>query len=108
GEAQRISIARCILKDAPIVVLDEATANLDADNESAIQAAMTELCRDKTTLVIAHKLGTIRAADKIVVLQSGSVAETGTHDKLLEAHGVYARMVDALAARSMWSEEGAA
>ncbi|MBP3892675.1 MAG: ABC transporter ATP-binding protein [Atopobiaceae bacterium] len=108
GEAQRISIARCILKDAPIVILDEATANLDADNESAIQEAMTELCRDKTTLVIAHKLGTIRTADKIVVLESGTVAEVGTHEELLGAQGVYARMVAALAARTVWSEEGAA
>lgn len=108
GEAQRISIARCILKDAPVVVLDEATANLDADNERAIQEAMTELCRNKTTLVIAHKLGTIRAADKIVVLQSGAVAETGTHDELLEARGVYARMENALASSVLWSEEGTA
>lgn len=105
GEAQRISIARCILKDAPIVILDEATANLDADNESAIQVAMTELCRGKTTLVIAHKLGTIRTADKIVVLSSGEVAETGTHKELLEASGVYARMVEALTAHTAWSEE---
>lgn len=108
GEAQRISIARCILKDSPVVVLDEATANLDADNESAIQAAMTELCRNKTTLVIAHKLGTIRAADKIVVLEAGHVAEVGTHAQLLEAGGVYARMEAALAASSVWSGEGGA
>lgn len=108
GEAQRISIARAILKDAPIVVLDEATANLDVENESAIQAAMSRLCRNKTTLVIAHKLGTIRSADKIVVLEDGRVAEVGTHAQLLEAGGVYARMEAALAASSVWSGEGAA
>ena len=108
GEAQRISIARSILKDAPIVILDEATANLDADNESAIQEAMTELCRDKTTIVIAHKLGTIRSADKIVVMESGSVAEEGTHDQLMQKGGAYARMVDALTASSAWSGRGAA
>lgn len=108
GEAQRISIARCILKDAPIIVLDEATASLDADNESAIQAAMSELCRNKTTLVIAHKLGTISNADKIVVLKAGRVAEVGTHAELLEAGGVYARMEAALATSGVWSGEGAA
>jgi len=78
GEAQRISIARALLKDAPIVILDEATANLDADNESAIQQAMTELCRDKTIIVIAHRLNTIANADKVVVLDEGLVVETGS------------------------------
>lgn len=104
GEAQRISIARCILKDAPIVILDEATANLDADNESAIQQAMTELCREKTTIVIAHRLNTIANADKVIVLDAGRVAEAGMHDELLAAGGLYARTVAAAAEAGEWSE----
>ena len=104
GEAQRLSIARCILKDAPIVILDEATANLDADNESAIQLAMSELCRNKTTLVIAHRLNTIASADKIVVLDKGEVAEMGAPGELLAAGGIYARMVEAARNAGEWSE----
>lgn len=103
GEAQRISLARCILKDAPIVILDEATANIDADNENAIQAAMTELCRDKTVIVIAHKLHTIASADKIIVLDAGRVAEAGTHGELLARGGAYARMVAAASDSGTWS-----
>ena len=103
GEAQRISIARCILKDAPIAIRDEATANLDADNESAIQQAMTELCRDKTTIVIAHRLNTIAAADKVVVLDEGSVVEQGSPDELVAADGSYARMVAVAAAAGEWA-----
>ncbi len=93
GEQQRISIARCILKDAPIVILDEATASVDADNERAIQEAISELCRDKTLLVIAHRLKTIRDADQILVITDGKIAERGTHDSLMEAGGIYAHMV---------------
>ena len=95
GEAQRVSIARAILKDAPIVVLDEATASIDADNERHIQQAMTELCRGKTTLVIAHKLPTIRNADRIAVVGDGQVLECGSHDELMALDGVYRRMVQA-------------
>ncbi|MBQ9068646.1 MAG: ABC transporter ATP-binding protein [Eggerthellaceae bacterium] len=103
GEAQRISIARAILKDAPVIILDEATASIDADNESAIQAAMSELCRSKTTLVIAHRLNTIAHADKIVVLEDGRVAEQGSSEELLEAGGVFAAMVASAQASHEWS-----
>ena len=95
GEAQRVSIARAILKDAPIVVLDEATASIDADNERHIQQAMTELCRGKTTLVIAHKLPTVRNADRIAVVGDGQVLECGSHDELMALDGAYRRMVQA-------------
>ena len=94
GEQQRISIARCILKDAPIVILDEATASVDADNERAIQEAISELCRDKTLLVIAHRLKTIRDADQILVITDGQIREQGTHDSLMAAGGIYAHMVE--------------
>ena len=89
GERQRISIARCILKDAPIVILDEATANVDADNESYIQQAISELCKGKTLLVIAHRLNTIRNADQILVIADGRIAQSGTHEELMEAGGLY-------------------
>lgn len=89
GEKQRISIARCILKDAPIVILDEATASVDADNESYIQQAISELCSGKTLLVIAHRLGTIRHADKILVVADGGIAQDGTHDELMSGGGIY-------------------
>ncbi len=93
GEKQRISIARCILKDAPIVILDEATASVDADNERAIQEAISELCRNKTLLVIAHRLKTIRDADRILVINDGEIAESGNHAELMEMDGMYAHMV---------------
>ncbi|MCR5376387.1 MAG: ABC transporter ATP-binding protein/permease [Lachnospiraceae bacterium] len=93
GEQQRISIARCILKDAPIVILDEATASVDADNERAIQEAISELCRDKTLLVIAHRLKTIRDADQILVITDGQIRERGTHESLMAANGIYAHLV---------------
>lgn len=91
GERQRISIARCILKDASIIILDEATASIDADNEYYIQEAMSELCRDRTVLVIAHRLNTIRDAEQIIVLDHGQVIESGTHEKLMEEKGRYYR-----------------
>ena len=93
GEQQRISIARCILKNAPIVILDEATASVDADNESHIQAAISELVRGKTLLVIAHRLNTIESADQILVVRDGQIAEKGRHEELMEAGGVYHAMV---------------
>ena len=93
GEKQRISIARCILKDSPIVILDEATASVDADNERAIQEAISELCRDKTLLVIAHRLKTIKDADQILVVSDGQIIERGDHGSLMEKGGTYAHMV---------------
>ena len=87
GERRRISIARCILKDAPIVILDEATASVDADNESYIQEAITQLCRGKTLLVIAHRLNTIRHADEILVIDQGRIVQAGDHDKLMAEGG---------------------
>ena len=92
GEQQRISIARCILKDSPIVILDEATASVDADNERAIQEAISELCKNKTLLVIAHRLNTIKDADKILVVENGQIAEHGNHDELMAAEGIYHKM----------------
>ena len=93
GEMQRISIARCILKDAPIVILDEATASVDADNESQIQAAISELVQGKTLLVIAHRLHTIAKADQILVISDGRIAEQGSHETLIAANGLYHNMV---------------
>lgn len=93
GEKQRISIARCILKDAPIVILDEATASVDADNERYIQEAISELCKGKTLLVIAHRLNTIREADQILVISAGAIEERGTHEQLIQKEGIYKRFV---------------
>jgi ATP-binding cassette subfamily C protein CydCD len=95
GQRQRIAIARALLKDAPILVLDEATSHLDAVSELQVRGALDRLMRDRTTLVIAHRLSTIRNADKIVVLDDGMVAEQGTHEELLRRGGVYARLVAA-------------
>ena len=93
GEQQRIAIARVMLKDAPILILDEATASLDVENETLIQTALSRLIRNKTVLVIAHRMRTVAGADKIVVLDGGVVAEQGTPGKLMENNGTYARMV---------------
>ena len=107
GEMQRISIARCILKDAPLIVLDEATASVDADNEQYIQEAISELCRGKTLLVIAHRLHTIRDADQILVIRDGRIAQRGTHDLLMEEGGPYRDLVSAREQSQGWNRRQA-
>jgi subfamily B ATP-binding cassette protein MsbA len=91
GERQRISIARAILKNAPILILDEATSALDSESEQLVQQALENLMHDRTTFVIAHRLSTIRNADFIVVLDQGTIEEIGTHDELLASNGLYSR-----------------
>lgn len=108
GEKQRISIARCILKDAPIVILDEATASVDADNESYIQQAISELCRGKTLIVIAHRLNTIRSADSILVIADGTVAQRGSHEELMANGGIYRTFITARENSRGWSRRNAA
>ena len=93
GERQRISIARALLKDAPVVLLDEATASLDVENETAVQTALSRLLADRTVIVIAHRMRTVLSANKIVVLDEGRVVEQGSPDELLAADGLFARMV---------------
>ena len=105
GEKQRISIARCILKDAPLVILDEATASVDADNESYIQEAISELCRGKTLLVIAHRLGTIRNADQILVVAGGRIAQSGTHAALMREEGIYKSFVTVREQSQGWNRK---
>ncbi|GAB3837139.1 hypothetical protein GCM10029963_01730 [Micromonospora andamanensis] len=92
GEAQRVTIARAILADTPVLVLDEATAFADPESEAAVQDALSSLVSGRTLLVIAHRLHTIRSADRIVVLAGGRVVESGSHDDLIAAGGEYARM----------------
>jgi len=93
GERQRISIARAFLKDAPIILLDEATASLDVDNETMIQESLSRLIKDKTVMIIAHRMRTVADADKIVVLKDGTVAENGSPEALEKQGGIYANMV---------------
>lgn len=102
GERQRISIARAFLKDAPIILLDEATASLDVENETMIQSAISRLIKDKTVLVIAHRMRTVAGADKIVVLADGVVAEQGTPGELYKKNGIYTHMVDLQSASGKW------
>ena len=94
GERQRISIARALLKDAPIVLLDEATASLDVENETKIQSGISELIKNKTVLIIAHRMRTVANADKIVVLKNGCVVEEGKPEELKKQNGIFAAMVE--------------
>jgi ATP-binding cassette subfamily C protein CydCD len=93
GQRQRVAIARAFLKDAPVLILDEATSHLDAVNEQAVRCALDLLQADRTTIVIAHRLSTIRHADRIVVLEDGRVREIGTHEALLTKGGLYSQLV---------------
>lgn len=93
GEKQRISIARALLKDAPIIILDEATANVDPENEQQLQAAIRELTRNKTIVMIAHRLKTVQNADQILVLDDGKIVQRGTHDELIGQKGIYADFI---------------
>ena len=102
GERQRISIARALLKDAPIVLLDEATASLDVENETKVQGALSRLLQGKTVLVIAHRMRTVEAADKIVVLSDGKVAEEGAPQELMEKGGLFRRMVELQCQSAKW------
>ena len=105
GERQRLSIARALLKDAPVVLLDEATASLDVENETKVQGALSRLLAGKTVLVIAHRMRTVEAADKIVVLADGQVAEEGTPAELMEHNGLYRRMVELQRQSAEWRLE---
>ena len=94
GEKQRISIARAIMKDAPVIILDEATANVDPESEQELTAAMEALTKEKTILMIAHRLKTVRHADNILVIDNGRIAQSGTHEQLMEQGGIYRRFVE--------------
>ena len=94
GEKQRLSVARALLKDAPVLILDEPTSALDTETEALVLEAFERLMEGRTTIIIAHRLSTVRNADRIVVLESGRIVEQGSHQSLLEAHGAYHRLYE--------------
>ena len=102
GEKQRISIARAIMKDAPIIILDEATANVDPENEKELVEAVDALTKEKTIIMIAHRLKTVRHADQIVVVEKGQIVQKGTHEQLMKQEGIYKRFVDAREQAVSW------
>ena len=102
GEKQRISIARAIMKDAPVIILDEATANVDPENETELTEAIEALTKEKTIIMIAHRLKTVRHADPIYVVDSGRIAQHGTHQELIEQDGIYKTFVEGRQEAATW------
>ena len=102
GEKQRISIARAIMKNAPVIILDEATANVDPENEKELVEAVNALTKEKTIIMIAHRLKTVRHADQIVVVNKGKIVQQGTHDRLMNEEGIYKRFINARAQAVSW------
>ena len=93
GERQRVSIARAMMKDAPIIILDEATANVDPENEKELMEAISELTQEKTVIMIAHRLKTVRHADQILVVDRGQIVQRGTHEELMKQDGIYRNFI---------------
>ena len=104
GERQRLSIAHAIMKDAPVIILDEATANVDPENEQELMEAIGELTREKTVIMIAHRLKTVRNADQILVVDQGRIVQRGTHDELIQQDGIYRSFVAEREQAVRWKE----
>ena len=102
GEKQRISIARAIMKDAPIIILDEATSSVDPENEQALLSAISELTKNKTLISIAHRLSTVENADQIIVIDQGRIAQQGTHQSLISQEGIYRNFLNLKLASAGW------